>query len=211
MRAESAWPPPGIEPVNLYLHPDGRLREEASASGEVSFDSQRGRASFSWRVPHDLELTGPMRLSLELSVEGADDVHVFAGLRKIRAGRHVVFEGSYGFGFDMVSHGWLKASQRRLDGERSSEWLPEHALDVREPLTEGQPVKLEIALLPSSTFFREGDELRLDLQGHWFFAFNPLLGHFPANYEVSPAGITRLRCGQAHLLLPILRAPGRPA
>ncbi|HTE85101.1 MAG TPA: CocE/NonD family hydrolase, partial [Dehalococcoidia bacterium] len=125
VRYETAWPLPRTQWTRLYLNSSGSLSDRPPAeASELRFDMRSGRSSFVWRVPRDVELTGPMKLRLHLEVHGADDVNVFAGVRKLRAGRNVPFEGSYGFGFDMVAGGWLKASQRRLDEERSEPWRP---------------------------------------------------------------------------------------
>lgn len=120
IRQETAWPLPQTQWTPLYLHPGGTLAgAPAPDAATVRFHSRSGRASFSWTARADIELTGPMKLRLYLEVQGADDVHLFAGVRKFRGGRHVGFEGSYGFPSDMVTKGWLKASMRRLDEERS--------------------------------------------------------------------------------------------
>ncbi len=178
VRGESQWPPASVSGHRLALEGD-----------KVVFSAPEGRATFSWRFPSQVELTGPYKLFVEVSVEGAEDVCLFAGVRKLRGGRHVHFEGSYGFGYDMVSHGWLRASLR--DG-----------FTARRPLASGEVVALEMELLPASTVFRAGEELRLDLQGQWFFPFHPLLGSFPAYYELSPPAQVTVHCGRAWLEVP---------
>ena len=57
---------------------------------------------------------------------------------------------------------------------------------------------MDIALLPSATFFREGEQMRLDVQGRWFSSRNPLFGQAPAAYEHSPRGFCALHCGGEH-------------
>lgn len=212
VREEAAWPPPGTSWTPLSLHGDGALRETAAAEATaVRFDTRRGRASFAWPVPADVELVGPMKLRLYVEVEGAADVHLFAGVRKLRGGRQVPFEGSYGLSRDLVTRGWLKASHRRLDEQCSRPWLPVHGHEAPEPLHPGEIVPVELELLPSATLFRRGEVLRLDVQGRWFFRNDPFLGQFPARYEPSPAGIAVLHCGgsfDAHLLVPF--PPGSP-
>lgn len=213
VRHEAAWPLPQTKWVPLHLHADGALREvPAVAPGGLSFEARRGRASFAWTVPADVEVTGPMRLRLHLEVRQAADFHLFAGIRKLRGGRHIVFEGSYGFGCDMISHGWLQASLRRLTEPQAEPWRPAHPYDVKELLKAGQIVSVELELLPSTTLFRRGDVLRLDVQGHWFFRKDPLFGQFPAGYESSPPGTALLHCGgiyDASLLIPTIPASPR--
>jgi len=208
VREEAAWPLPRTRWTQLYLHADGSLRDQpAPDAGEVGFDTRGGRASFTWQVPDDIELTGPMKLRLHVEVRGAVDVYLFAAARKLLDGEEVTFEGSYGFPFDTVTKGWLKASHRRLDEGRSEPWRPVHPHDVSEPLAPRQVVPAEIELLPSSTRFRRGEVLRLDVQGRWFFPRDPFRGQFPAAYEPSPPGTAVLHCGgayDAHLLAPVI-------
>jgi predicted acyl esterase len=112
----------------------------------------------------------------------------------------------------MVTKGWLRASHHRLDLDRSEPWRPVHPHDAAEPLRPGQVVPVELELLPSSTLFRRGEVLRLDVQGRWFFRKNPLVGQFPAAYARSPRGTAVLHCGgqfDAHLLIPLLPVVAR--
>ena len=140
-------------------------------------------------------------------------LELFAGVRKFRGGREIGFEGSYGFPFDLVTHGMLAASHRQIDPVRSLPHQPFHPHTRREPLTVGDPVELQIELLPSATLFRSGEVLRLDLQGRWFFSRNPLIGQFPGAYarKVS-AGMCSIHTGGLHasfLMVPI--SPVTPA
>jgi hypothetical protein len=60
------------------------------------------------------DLVGPMRLRVPVSTE-LPDLTLFAGVRKFHDRREVLFEGSYGFTEDIVTRGWLRASQRAVD------------------------------------------------------------------------------------------------
>lgn len=50
----------------------------------------------------------------------------------------------------------------------------------------GEPVDLDLTLLPSATRFAAGDELVLELRDRWFFPANPITGQFPAVHQRSP-------------------------
>lgn len=208
VRHESAWPLPSTQWTPLWLRADGRLSEQPSgASAALAFDARKGSLSFSFTAPRDLEIVGPMKLRLHVEVRGGSDVHLFAGVRKFRQGHEVAFEGSYGFGRDMVTRGWLKASHRALDEARSTDWLPVHTHRDPKPLQAGEIVAVDIALLPSATFFEKGETLRVDVQGRWFYICNPFLGAFPARYVPSPPGTCVLHVGgphDAHLLVPMV-------
>jgi predicted acyl esterase len=123
------------------------------------------------------------------------------------------FEGSYGFDRATVTHGMRKASQRHSDGPtEGAPWRRGHTDDRREPLAPGEVVTVEIELPPSATHFAAGEQLRLDVQGRWFHATNPLIGQFPARYERSSKGRTRLHVGGAAssaLFVPVIDPAAR--
>jgi predicted acyl esterase len=207
VRHERSWPPLGVEWTELFLGADGRLGEEPPAGGEVGFATAKQRATWTWRVPRDLELSGPMALWLRVSLDGADDANLFAGVEKWRDGRFVPFEGSYGFGLDRVATGWLKLSHRALDEDLSRPFEPVTRDDERQPLRPGEVVEAEIALGPSATFFRAGEEVRLILGGRWLHPRNPITGQFPAAYEPSPDCTVQIHCGgdpPPRLLVPVV-------
>jgi uncharacterized protein len=208
VRSEKGWPLPQTRWTDLHLRADGRLTDApVNEADTVDFDMRSGRASFTWDVREDVEITGPMALRLFVEVRGAEDAYLFVGVQKLRTGHVVPFEGSYGYGFDRVSTGWLKASLRKLDPARSTPWRPVHTYDEFQPLKPSEVVPVDIALLPSATFFRRGEELRLDVQGRWFTTRNPLFGQFPATYEDGPRGSCVLHCGGEHgarLRIPVI-------
>ena len=209
VRTEREWPLPSTDWTVLFLNAGtGQLsKERPSSAEEIAFDNREGEVKFEWSISEDMEITGPMKLKLHLQVQDTADVNIFAGIRKLRDDKHVIFEGSYGFAYDMVTNGWLKASLRKLDEANSELWRPTHTFDTMEPLKPGQTVELDIALLPSATFFKKGDVMRLDIQGRWFFKHHMIFGTKP-DYEKSPEGKCTLFSGgefDSHLLVPIIK------
>ncbi|HVX23287.1 MAG TPA: CocE/NonD family hydrolase [Acidimicrobiales bacterium] len=211
VRDEQAWPLARTRWRPLYLADGGRLVDDVPPPGAGTFPVRAAAAAFTWTVPADLELTGPMALHLWLESPDADDVHLVAGVEKWRGRRYVPFEGSYGFGRDRVATGWQKASLRAVDPDRSTPAEPVHPFDRSEPLRPGLVVPVDVALGPSATLFRAGDQLRLVVAGRWLWPANPLTGQFPARYERPPAGRCTLHWGghrPAHLLVPEVPPPG---
>lgn len=207
VRDEDAWPLERTVWTPMHLGAAGLTSSPPPAAGSHPFSIRRGGAAFGWTVPEDVELTGPMALRLHVSVEGTDDVDLLVGVEKWRDGRYVGFEGSYGFGRDRVATGWLSASLRDLDPERSRPFQPVPRFTERQPLRPGEIVPLDIALGASSTRFRSGEQLRLVVAGRWLWPRNPLTGQFPAGYRTRTAGTCTLHWGpdhDAHLLLPVI-------
>ncbi len=207
IRDEGSWPPSPVRWTELFLDAGGRLDEEAPAGGEVKFSTAGQPASWTWIVASDLELTGPMALRLRVSLDGATDANLFAGVEKWRAGRFVPFEGSFGFGFDRVTTGWMKISHRAPDLELSRPFAPVNRDDEARPLGPGEVAEIDFALGPSATFFRAGEEVRLVVGGRWMHPRNPITGQFPAHYEPSPDCTVRVHCGgepAARLLVPVI-------
>ncbi|UGU34133.1 CocE/NonD family hydrolase [Mycolicibacterium smegmatis] len=206
VRDEAQWPLPSTRWTPLYLHDAGLRAAPPDAAGSISFDTRRAAARFGWTLPEDTELTGPMALRLYLSAD-TDDVDLFVGVEKWDGARYVPFEGSYGFGRDRVTTGWLRASMRALDESRSRPFEPVPTFTDPRPLRPGEVVPVDIPLGPSSTLFRAGEQLRLVVAGRWLWPRNPLTGQFPAAYERRSRGTATLHWGpdrQARLLVPVV-------
>ncbi len=196
IRTEQEWPLRRTDWRDLYLADNGLLlTTPPTVDGSVTFRTRRRAAAFSLPVAEDLELTGPMSLSLWVSVDGADDVGLFVGVEKWIGAQWVPFEGSYGFGRDRVTTGWQRASLRELDPERSTINQPVHTFARPQPLSPGEIVPLEVALGPSATAFHAGDQVRLLVAGRPLSPRNPLYGAFPASYVSTPPARCTLHWG----------------
>jgi predicted acyl esterase len=208
VREEASWPLESTRWTALHLSDAGLLPGAPDQVGSITFDTRSGGARFGWTLDADTEITGPMAVRLFVDVQGSDDVDLFVGVEKWRGRRYVPFEGSYGFGRDRITSGWLKASMRTLDEAGSRPFEPSPALDSRNPVQPGQVVQVDIPLGPSATLFRAGEQLRLVVAGRWLWPRNPLTGQFPSAYERGPRGKCTLRWGPgrvARLLIPVIR------
>jgi uncharacterized protein len=207
VREEESWPLDRTEWTPLYLTAAGLATRPPPAAGRITFGTRSQGACWEWTIPADTEITGPMALRLWVEAHRADDVALFAGVEKWRGRSYIPFEGSYGFGRDRVTTGWLKASLRALDQQRSRPFDPVPACTHRQPLGPGQVIQADIALGPSATFFRAGETLRLVVAGRWLWPGNLLTGQFPAAYQKSPQARCTVHWGPEHrarLLLPIV-------
>ena len=208
VREEAEWPLARTKWTPLYLAGAGMLATvPPSASGSVTFKTHSRAAAFSWTVPEDTELTGPMAAHLWVESDDTTDLNLFVGIEKWRNGRFVPFEGGFGYGRDRVATGWQRASLRRLDPDQSTPWEPVPLCVERQPLPPGEVVAVDVALGPSATLFRAGEQVRLVVAGRWLSARNPLTGQFPLAYPRSRRGRAILHWGPGHeanVLLPVI-------
>ena len=206
VREETEWPLARTLWRPLYLGGAGALAaEQPQTAGSITFETHSRAAAFTWTIPADIELTGPMVARFWVGLHGCDDANLFVGVEKWRDGKFVGFEGSYGYGRDRVTTGWQRVALRALDAELSQPWEPVAACTVPQPVSAGEVVAVDVALGPSATLFRAGEQLRLVVGGRWLWPRNPLFGQFPAAYRHSPRGRVTLHWGpryDAHLLIP---------
>ena len=179
--------------------------ERPQTAGSITFETRSRAAAFSWTVPADIELTGPMAARLWVELHGCDDANLFVGVEKWRDGRFVGFEGSYGYGRDRVTTGWQRVALRALDPELSQPWEPVPACTEPQPVPAGEVVAVDVALGPSATLFRAGEQLRLVVGGRWLCPRNPLIGQIPGGLRQSAARSRHPALGPA-----LRRAPADP-
>jgi len=167
MRAEAEWPLARTRYGRLYLGADGRLEPELPARiGGIAYDASSGSAVFDYTLPQAAEITGHMKLRLWVQADGADDMDLFVAIQKFDAAGKLVPFVFYAMNENgPVAQGWLRASHRELDPERSRPEQPFHSHLRELPLKAGEIVPLEIEVWPSSTRFEAGERLRVIVQG----------------------------------------------
>jgi predicted acyl esterase len=191
-RTATEWPPPGVRYQRWYLNAtpsgsvtslnDGGLAVDAGAAGSTSYaypnpgwvngvvgfgpagpDPVRRVLTFtSAPIDADLEIAGPVKLELFAS-STATDTDFFIKLSDQEpqaesdraAGRNPIAE--------TVSRGWLRASHRRLDPERSTEMEPYHTHVAPEPLEPGVVYRFDISIEPMAYRFAAGHRIRLEI------------------------------------------------
>ena len=115
-------------------------------------------------MTESLEITGPVAAKLWISSE-TTDADLFLVLRVFDpAGKEVTFIGSNDPRVP-VGLGWLRASHRKLDPERSQPYRPWHTHDEEWPLTPGKPVEVDIEIWPTSIVVPPGFRLALTVRG----------------------------------------------
>jgi predicted acyl esterase len=175
---------------------------------EVSYPAPEGGLEFVHRADADVEVTGPVALRLWVS-STTEDIDVFVQLHQVSA------DGEEQFGIGPqgapipLAMGWLRASHRELDRERSLPHRPVHRHDRAVPLTPGEPTPLDIEIWPTSIVLAAGDRLVLRIRGN--DEDQGVLAHDDAEDRDTARlrGTTTVHTGGAHdsyLLLPVIPA-----
>lgn len=169
VRWEQDWPLPQTKYTPLYLSDIGLTPDRQTTPAEVVYQAKGGLSTFDAVFDRDTELSGYMKLRLHVEVRPEnlhgtqpDDMILCVYIDKLdRQGISVRFNGSVGSEDDVVTRGYIRVSRRMLDESTSTPWLPFYDGTSEQRMGAGQIVPVEIAMRPSSTFFMQGEGLRL--------------------------------------------------
>jgi predicted acyl esterase len=167
LRAENEWPLARTQWTKYFLQPrDFGLGTEAPDGEEtLSYETTGDGLTFRTQpLEKNVEITGPVAAKLWVSSDTID-ADLFLVLRVFDpAGKDVVFIGSNDPRVP-VGLGWLRASHRKLDPQRSRPYRPWHTHDAEWPLTPGEPVELDIEIWPTSIVVPPGYRIALTVRG----------------------------------------------
>ena len=167
-RFENEWPLARTEWTKLYLSGEAGLSTEQPArAGAVRYDADGPGFDFTTMpFEHESEFTGPVMARLWISSD-TRDMDIFATLRAFDPdGIEVIFVGASEP--VPVSRGWLRASHRRLDPDRSTFYRPYHSHTAIDKLDPGESYEVEVEIWPTSMVFPKDYRLTLTLQGRDF-------------------------------------------
>ncbi|GAA5028849.1 CocE/NonD family hydrolase [Microbacterium fluvii] len=163
----AAWPPKPVEHRALYLRPRGRLLTEPEPMGveHVATDgffqaplTVTDRVELlTWSTPafeEQTEMIGPGAAHLHVAID-QDDTNFI--LRLWDAGPSGTRQ--------LITSGYLKASQRALDADRTREGDPRHphTRESVEPVVPGEVVEYVVRLYPFAATFLPGHTLVVEL------------------------------------------------
>ena len=169
-RKENEWPLARTEWTPMWLDAvEPALSSAAPAKqGEVTFEALGDGVTF--RSPpfeEDTEFTGPAAAKLFVS-SSTTDMDIFLTLRCFDpAGEEVTFVGANDPKAP-VSQGWLRASHRKLDPQRSTPWRPWHPHDRAELLIPGEVTEVDVEIWPTSIVVPKGYRMALTVGGRDF-------------------------------------------
>ena len=223
-RFENEWPLARTQWTRMYLRidrepttkpdaVDGELVKAAPAKlAQATYSATsghghlpRGGISFETTpLTQDTEVTGPLVLNLWVS-STSEDADIYATIRNIGPdGKDVCEVGQRGDMIPGVTKGWLRASHRKLDAEKSLPYRPYHAHDERWWLKPGEAVECQVEIWPTSMVFRKGHRLRLDI-GPRDGVGTAHFTHYSADYNIGAQNTVYSGGDKAsYLLLPLI-------
>ncbi len=179
-RTENEFPLARTEYKKLYIDAAGRALCEAPVTrvSQCHYDGNHGKATFDITFDQETELTGYMKLHMWVEAVGNDDMDLFIAVQKLdKSGKwlpvNVLGKPHPG------APGQLRISLRETDPVKSSEFQPIYPYNNPQKLKPGEIVPVDIEIWPSSRIWHTGEQLRVEVKGHyeridWFepFAFH---------------------------------------
>lgn len=166
-REEHEWPLARTQWTTFFLDLPGSSLgvDPPLGASEVAYETMGEGLTFWLPTREDeFEITGPMAAKLFISSRTAD-ADLFLIVRLFDpAGDEVTFEGATDPNTP-IACGWLRASHRRLDPQRSLPYRPYHPHRVKEPLEPGEVYELDIEIWPSCIVVPPGFRLALTVRG----------------------------------------------
>lgn len=170
LRAEDEWPLERTRWRRVYLDIDNEAfsDEPPAAPAQRTYPALgEGITVSTPPLERDVEITGPLAAKLWISSSTAD-ADLFLVLRAFRPdGSEVLFQGAND-PKTPLSQGWLRASHREVDPDRSRPEMPFHPHDRAEPLTPGNVYEVDIEIWPTCIVLPAGYRLALSILGRDF-------------------------------------------
>ena len=201
-RFENEWPLARTEWTKFYLYPKSGL-SPTPVKGSANTDTFTQPAPYldptvyclRYSTPpfaEDFEITGPIALYLEASID-QDDTNWMVDLVDVDP------QGKR----QWLSVGYLKAAHRAIDESKSKPYQPIHPRQDPVPVPPGEVVEYAIAMMPTSNVFQKGHSMELIIRnqddilsrlGTWGVYMLPFMRTVTHN----------IHFGNSHLLLPVI-------
>jgi predicted acyl esterase len=159
-------------------------------------------------LPEDLEIAGPIKLELYAS-SSAVDTDFFIKLSDQFPQPEAEREQGRNPHAETVSRGWLKASHRELDPERSTDMTPYHTHGAPEPLVPGTVYCFDISIEPMAYLFAAGHRIRLEIVNGDSPLTELLWTHYYRPDKIGTDTIYHDAARPSVLILPVDRRSGR--
>ena len=158
-KSAEEWPLPETRWTPFYLHADGLLSEHEfwPDDGHSSYeDSPSHHGHVEFKTPpmvENTEICGPIVLNLYGSTTDSE-ILWFVSLI------HIGADGSE----SLLTRGWLRGSQRKLDTKASFPWQPVHLHTRREPLLPNKIYEFNIEIRPYGILLKPGEQIGIRIK-----------------------------------------------
>lgn len=158
-KTASEWPLPETMWTPFYLHANGLLSEhefwpnEGSSTFENSYINRGSLTFLSPPLVENTEILGPIALNLYASTTDTEILWFISFLDVDPEGKET-----------LLTRGWLRGSQRRIDPGRSKPWHPYHLHTKREPLIPGEIYQFNIEIMPYGILFKPGHRIGIRIK-----------------------------------------------
>ena len=158
-KATDDWPLPETKWTPFYLHSRGLLSEhefwphEGSSTFEDSPFRREGLTFSSPPLVENTEIIGPITLNLYASSTDTEILWFISLLDVDPQGEE-----------KLLTRGWLRGSQGKVDPDRSKPWEAFHPHTGREPLTPGEIYEFVINIVPTANLFKVGHRIGLRIK-----------------------------------------------
>jgi uncharacterized protein len=169
-RDENEWPLERTKWTRWHLDAEKlTLAEQVpDAAADVSYRGMgEGPVFRIGPFEEEIEITGPVVADLHVS-SSTEDMDLFTTIRVLDPnGDEVTFLGS-GEPAVPIAQGWLRASHRKTDPERSLPWRPWHTHDKLQKLTPGEIYHVQVEIWATCLAIPAGYTLELLVEGRDF-------------------------------------------
>ena len=169
-RFENEWPLARTKWTKVYLNANskGLSWDESKEKASSHFDAlSDGLTFYTNPLEKEIEITGPLAARLFVS-SSTSDADLFATLRAFDPqGKEVDFQGTLD-PHTPLSQGWLRASHRKLDLDRSKPYRPYQTHDEVQLLKPNEVYQLDIEMWPTCIVLPPSYRLALTVQGKDF-------------------------------------------
>lgn len=192
-----------------YEYPDPQWKIGVVSFGPAGPDPVARQLTFtSVPLEEDIEVGGPIVCVLHVA-STATDTDFFVRLadqfpqspEERKAGKQPAAIN--------VSKGWLRASHREKDEQRSTAYRPFYTHTNPQPIKPGEVYEYEIEVLPAAYLFKKGHRIRVELSNADSPITDSLFSHQYMWYKVGADTVHHSAVRPSRILLPVVGASSR--
>jgi uncharacterized protein len=203
-RYENEWPLARTQWTSFYLDANTRSLNICKPLNisRADYDAKTAPVTFLTTFAESTEITGPIKLKLWVS-STTDDIDFFIVLKKFDSNGKEMIQVNATHTPGPVAKGWLRASHRKLDANRSKPYQPYLTHDEILPLIPGEIVPVEIEVWPTSMVFEAETSLAVVISS----MDDRTAGRYLHKEREDQTSITTIWTGSnydSHILLPLI-------